>query len=189
MIEKIKNYGKILNNEFESEIINENENFAFIEKKLNPDNKNIVFNLIYKCNENNDSSNIFHEKCDGKQDVILFVETTEGIKFGGYSSLSFNSNSKFTKDNKAFIFSLDKEKIYNVRKDRDAIYCYNGYGPCFCGTNKFNIFIGGSHFLKQQCNTSGCSNNAYEVNSDYELNNSKYNFFVKKLEIYQIAFN
>ena len=189
LIIKIKNFGKILNNTFESEIINENENFDFIEKKLNPENKNVVFELIYKCNENNDSSNIFHEKCDGKQNVILFVETTEGIKFGGYSSVGYNSKSKYTKDNKAFIFSLDKKKIYNVKKDKDAIYCCSGYGPCFCGTSSFNIYIGGDHFLKQSCNTSGCSNNTYEVNSDYELNNSKCNFYVKKLEIYQIIFN
>ena len=119
MINKIKNFGKIINNKFESEVINEIENFDFIEKRLNPDNKNIVLKLIYKCNEKNDSSNIFHEKCDGKPNVILFVETTEGIKFGGYSSVGFNSNSDYTKDNKAFIFSLDKKKIYNVKKDKN----------------------------------------------------------------------
>jgi len=189
LITKIKNFGKILNNKFGSEIIDENENTDFIEKKLNPNNKNIVFQLIYKCNENNDSSNIFHKNCDGKQNVILLVETTEGIKFGGYSSVGFNSNSEYTKDNQAFIFSLNKKKIYNVKKDKDTIYCCSGYGPCFCGTNSFNIYIGGDHFLKEICNTSMCYNNTYEINSDYELNNSKSKFYVKKLEIYQIILN
>ena len=131
----------------------------------------------YKCDENNDLPKIFHEKCDGKKNVILFVETIEGIKFGGYTSVGFNSNSKYTKDNKAFIFSLDKKKIYNIKKDKNAIYCLNGYGPSFCGTSCFNIFIFGEHFLKQKCNTSECSDNNYEINSDYELNNSKKIFY------------
>ena len=190
LITKIKNFGKIQdisNIPFESEIITENDNIDFIEAKLNPDNKNIEFELIYGCNENNDSPNIFHEKCDGKQNVILFVETTEGIKFGGYTSVGFNSNSQHTKDNKAFIFSINKKKIYNVKKDKSAIYCFSGYGPCFSGTSYFNIYIGGDHFLKKQCNTSKCNNNTYDnINSDFELNNSKEYFYVKKLEIFHL---
>ena len=187
IIEKIKNFGKIQKIsicKFGSEIIN--EKIDFIEKELNPENKNIEFQLIYKCNENNDSSKVFHEKCDGKQNIILFVETTEGIKFGGYTSVGFNSNSKNTKDDKAFLFSIDKKKIYKIKKDKFAIYCYNGFGPCFCGTSNFNINIQGSHFLTKECNTSVYSDNSYEINSDYELNNSKKYFFIKNMEIFQV---
>ncbi len=46
-------------------------------------------------------------------------------KIWGYSSVGFNSKSEYTKDSNAFIFSVDKKKLYNVKKDRDAIYCYS----------------------------------------------------------------
>ena len=112
LIKKIQNFGKInVIYNLESEIITEEIDIDFIKKRLNPENKNIEFHLIYKCNENNDSPKIFHEKCDGKQNVIVFIETNEGIKFGGYTSIGFNSKSCDTKDNKAFIFSIDKKKI------------------------------------------------------------------------------
>ena len=190
LIKKIQNFGKI--NEIskcnlESEIITEEIDFDFIKKRLNPENKNIEFHLIYKCNENNDSPKIFHEKCDGKQNVIVFIETNEGIKFGGYTSIGFNSKSCDTKDNKAFIFSIDKKKIYNVKKDHNAIHCFSGYGPCFCGTSSFNIYIDNNNFLKQKCHTSKCLNNTYEINSDFELNNAKEYFYIKKLEIFQVS--
>ena len=123
------------------------------------------------CNENNDSSKIFHDTCDGKQNIIVFVETTKGIKFGGYTYVGFNSKTNYTNENKAFIFSIDKKKIYNVKNDKSAIYCSQGYGPCFCGTSYFNFYIGSDHFLKEKCNTSDCKNNTYEIYSDYELNN------------------
>ena len=190
LIKKIQNFGKIneiSNSKLESEIITEEIDVDFIKERLNPENKNIEFHLIYKCNENNDTPKIFHEKCDGKQNVILFIETTEGIKFGGYTSIGFNSTSCETKDNKAFIFSIDKKKIYNVKTDQNAIFCFTGSGPCFCGTSNFNIYIRNNNFLKQKCHTSKCYNNKYEINSDFELNNSKENFFIKKLEIFQVS--
>jgi len=152
LIKKIQNYGKIneiSNCNLESEIITEEIDFDFIKKRLNSENKNIEFHLIYKCNENNDSPKIFHEKCDGKQNVIVFIETTEGIKFGGYTSIGFNSSSGEIKDNKAFLFSIDKKKIYNIKKDKNAIYCNSGYGPCFCGTSSFNIYIEYNNFLRK----------------------------------------
>ena len=142
--------------------------------------------LIYKCDESNDTPEIFHKQCDGKKNVLVFIETTEGVKFGGFTSIGFNSNSRNTKDNCAFIFSVDKKKIFHVKMNNDAIFCGSTYGPCFCGTLAFNIYIEFSHFLKGKCHTSKASGNKYDINTDYELNNGKYEFFIKKLEIFQI---
>lgn len=193
MIKNIQNFGKELIIKFEeilkSDIVTLLD-IDFIIKKLNPENKSISFKLIYKCKEDNDTSGKFHELCDGKINVIMFIETAEGIKFGGFTSVGFNSYSKYTKDNKAFLFSIDKKKIYIVKKDKDAIYCFDkGYGPCFCGTEYFNIYICEDNFLKNTHHTSPCSGNSFEINSDYELNNSKYKFLIKKLEIFQVAIN
>ena len=171
---------------FESDIIKKKYDFEFIEKRLNPENKNISYYLIYKCDKENDTPKIFHQKCDGKKNVLVFIETTENVRFGGFTSVGFNSFSSFTLDNNSFLFSIDKRKIYNIKKDKNAIFCSSNYGPCFCGTSSFNIYIECNNFLKGKCHTSPSNNNTYEINYDYELNNSKFEFFIKKLEIFQI---
>ena len=76
-----------------------------------------------------------------------------------------------------------------MKKDENAIYCYKSYGPCFCGTSDFNIYICGDHFLTIENHTSSSKDNDYEINSDYELNNSKRFFYIRKLEIFQIIFD
>ena len=123
---------------------------------------------------------------DGRKNVLIFIETSERVKFGGFTSIGFNSNSTFTIDNSAFIFSVDKKKIYHVKMNKNAIFCRSNYGPCFCGTGDFNIYIECSNFLKGKCHTSRAKDNSYDTNSDYELNNGKYEFFIRKLEIFQL---
>ena len=182
-IEKLENKEKL---QFKSDIIYSNDDIDFIIKKLNPNKKNIKLDLIYRCNETNDSPKIFHEKCDGKKNVLVFIETTEGVRFGGFTSIGFNSMTNETIDNEAFLFSIDKKNIYNVKQDRYAIFCSSNYGPCFCGTSSFNICIYGTNILRASCNTSQSRNNSYNINSDYELNNGKYQFSIKFLEIFQV---
>ena len=89
--------------------------------------KIISFYLIYKCDKENDTPKIFHQKCDGKRNVLVFIETTENVRFGGFTSVGFNSFSSFTLDNNSFLFSIDKRKIYNIKKDKNAIYCSPNY--------------------------------------------------------------
>ena len=159
----------------------------FILKRFNQGNKNIRMDLIYKCDKTNDNPKNFHEKCDGKKNVLVFIETTKNVKFGGFTSIGFNSKSLSTIDNNAFIFSIDKKMIYHVKQDKNAIYCNSAYGPCFCGTSDFNIFIWPTNkFLEAKCHTSKAEDNSFNINYDYELNNSEYEFYIKNLEIFQI---
>jgi hypothetical protein len=43
------------------------------------------------------------------------------------------NNGGWTKDEKAFIFSMDRKQIYRVVNAQYAIYCSSGYGPNFGG--------------------------------------------------------
>ena len=70
--------------------------------------------------------------------------------------------------------------------NKDAIFCSSTYGPCFCGTSSFNIKIGCNNFLKEKCNTSKAKDNSYDINEDYELNNSKYHFFIKNRKVFKL---
>ena len=171
-----------------SDILREKRDLDFIEKRLNPENKNISFDLIYKCNENNDTVQKFHAECDGKKNVLVLIETNEGVRFGGFTSVGFNSTSGATLDNNAFLFSIDKKKIYNVKMDQKAIYCGLNYGPVFLGGGSLNnIYIGGKHFLKEICNTCVLKDNHYDIKYDFELNNSKQFFYISNLEIFQVT--
>ena len=146
--------------------------------------------LIYRCDKTNDNPKNFHEKCDGKENVLVFIETTKNVKFGGFTSIGFNSQSRDTIDNKSFIFSIDKRVIYNVKPNKNAIFCCPNYGPCFCGNSSyFNIYIYGDKFLEAKCHTSDAKNNSFTIIYDYELNNSEYEFYIKNLEIFQILIN
>ena len=83
-------------------------------------------------------------------------------------------------DNEAFLFSLNKMKIYNIVKGNKAIGCCPKLGPFFVGG--FKIFDncltkGGCTFVK------GLN---YELDRDFELNNGEENFKIKDLEVYEI---
>ena len=173
----------------QSEIINDINNIDLIINRLIKDFPNISFELIYNPTNKNETSENFHKICDGKENVLVLIKTTDNIKFGGFTSVGFNSNSCCTKDDKAFLFSLDKNKIYNIKKGSDAIYCREEKGPCFLGTFLYNnININKCIFTYKQ-NTSPAKDNNYEINNDYELNNGNQYFYIKKLEIYQVKNN
>ena len=172
----------------QSEIINDINNKNLIINRLIEDFPNISFELIYNPTNKNETSDNFHKICDGKENVLVLIKTTDNIKFGGFTSVGFNSTSVYTKDDKAFLFSLDKNKIYNIKKGSDAIYCVEEKGPCFLGTSWFNININKDIFTGKQ-NTSQAKDNKYEINNDYELNNGSPYFYIKGLEIYQVKNN
>ena len=172
----------------QSEIINDINNIDLISNRLIKDFPNISFELIYNPTNKNETSENFHKICDGKKNVLVLIKTTDNTRFGGFTSVGFNSTSVNTKDDKAFLFSLDKNKIYNIKKGSNAIYCHENNGPCFEGTSWNNIYINKDIFTYKQ-NTSPAKNNNYEINNDYELNNGKQYFYIKKLEIYQVKNN
>ena len=109
-----------------SEIINNKEELEFLINRLKQNdkfkNKNLEFNLLYKGTRDGDESKKFHQLCDGKKNVIVFVQTTKNRRFGGFTSIGYNNNSGFQIDISAFIFSLDKLKYYNVKQGGRAIY-------------------------------------------------------------------
>ena len=175
-----------------SDILNDKSNFDLLYKRLNPKNQNIKFNLIFKADKNNSSVSDFHKYCDEKKNVLVLIKTDKDVRFGGFTSEGFDSSSWHKKDNKAFLFSLDKKHIYEIKKGKNAIYCFKKYGPCFVGAQNgsgyFNISIKEDIFKNQQ-NTGNNEDNSYEINYDFELNNGEKDFKVKQLEVFQIIFS
>ena len=167
-------------NPLEGNILKDQSDLDLITSRIHGNKYKITFNLLYKASEDKDKSIIFHKKCDRAQTTLILIETKNGLKFGGYTKRTWRGASTEKIDNEAFIFSINKKKIYNSIKGKNAIGCYDDCGPIFTGGFKINdnaFSNGGCTFLK------GIN---YEFKQDYELTNGEEFFEINEIEIYEI---
>jgi hypothetical protein len=150
----------------------------------NYENK-LQFSLInlFDSSANGDRASEFHSKCDYKYNTISLIETTNGHRFGGYTSECFESPNDYfdKKDNLSFVFSLDKMRIYDVIKGKYAISCDKNYGPYF---RDDHICIVDEFFTKE---SGTCiKGKGFNTTKNYELNSGKKYFIIKRLQVFQI---
>ena len=169
-----------------SNIIKNGNEIDFIINRLDKYNP-ISYELIYSSSSDGDKIKTFHNKCDGENYLLVLIKTTKGYIFGGFTSIGFDSSGFELNDDNAFLFSIDKQKIYDIVIGNAAVYCNSRFGPIFCsknGDNNYNICIG-DNFLSNISTTSKNSVN-YKMNEEYELNFGEREFFVNDLEIYKL---
>ena len=167
--------------EVKGDIIHDMNELEMITKKINKENKRIIINLLYKASADSDSAAVFHEKCDGANNTIVLVETTDGKRFGGYTTKSWKGNCIEKADTDAFIFSFDKMKTYDNIPGDDAIGCYPKFGPIFlgCQIKIFdNAFTKGGTTFEKELN--------FNTEEDYELTGGSRTFEVKDIEVYEV---
>jgi len=167
--------------EVKGDIIHDMNELEMITKKINKENKRIIINLLYKASADSDSASVFHEKCDGANNTIVLVETTDGKRFGGYTTKSWKGNCIEKADTDAFIFSFDKMKTYDNIPGDDAIGCYPKFGPIFlgCQIKIFdNAFTKGGTTFEKELN--------FNTEEDYELTGGSRTFGVKDIEVYEV---
>ena len=143
--------------------------------------KGVKFTLAYKAFDIGDNAKDFHEKCDKLNMSLVLIETDKDIRFGGFTTQSWEGNNKKKKDNNAFVFSLETNKIFNVFPEEPAIGCYPKFGPVFFGCQ---IRIYDQFFTKGGTTCHKGLN--YNTDEDYELNNGQQKFLIKDIEIYNI---
>ena len=165
------------------ELIENDRELELIVSRIYMPNGKIKINLIYKASADSDSAMEFHNKCDSAKSTIVLIKSGNGKRFGGFTSCDWSGNSIFKKDDSAFIFSLDKMKVYDIFPGQDAIGCFPKYGPVFLGCQiriNDNAFTnGGSTFQKGV---------TYNTEEDYELTDGIKEFTVKEIEVYSINF-
>ena len=167
--------GDIFHNNNEIELIARKIN------KINKVNKKIILNFLYKATVDSDKAQAFHEKCDEAKSTLVLVETDKGKRFGGFTSCSWEGDCIDKKDENAFIFSLDKMKIYENIPGEDAIGCYPEYGPVFLGCQiriYDNAFSKGGTTFEKGLN--------YNTEEDYELTGGDRIFNIKEIEVYEV---
>ena len=143
--------------------------------------------LVYKSEVDGDKSSIFHEKCDNIGPTITIIQTKDGYRYGGYTSVSWEGpeQPEFKVDQDAFIFSFDTVKKYECLDPEKSITCCNLFGPNF---GEGTIFIP-DNFLNET-NAFYQWPSVYNLSEKDELTFGKNNKIeIKEYEVYAIELN
>ena len=183
--EKINN--KKLKKCFKSSSILTNEtDFDFLLNKLSKYNPT-SYKIIYKSSIDGDNVKTFHSNCDGEENTLIIIETTKGLKFGGFTSVGFDNTGYELRDDNAFLFSIDRQKVYDIIPGNNAIYCNRKFGPIFCSkpdSTAYSIFIPDNYLKNKSTTTKKCY--CYKMEENFELNNGTKEFLVKELEVFRV---
>ena len=148
----------------------------------------INFELIFKMTENGSESKDFHEFCNDKGSTLTLISTTEGKKFGGFTSLNWKSEGGFVCDTsmETFLFSLNLGKKYDLNdKEKSSIKFDLNNGPSF----------GNGDIIVYQNMKDGktYANEKSSFLEDYNLEliqkeGEQQSFNIQEIEVYRIIF-
>ena len=148
------------------------------------DKKPSNFNLLLDSKIDGDSNSTFKEKCFNKSPTMVFVKTTDNLRFGGFTSVTWPEKN-YKKDANSFLFSLDKKKKYKIKenqKENAIYYCQN---ISFCFGSGCDLYINDKCTLKDD---NQVGDGSYDLPSECELNNGKKMFKVLNYEVYCVEF-
>ena len=182
-------------NIFTKSVIMKDDEFDFINsiitKKFNKEIKEIK--KLFQASIDGDKNIDFHTKCDNFPNTLTVVQSKGNRRFGGFTSQIWESKEEgvFKDDKYAFLFSLDKKKIYKYKNDNKAIYVSKYYGPTF--GNGFTLFISDKAIeTKNSFTFESDKNCSYDFNGDSHALSEDGNInriFLVDYEVFQIIFN
>ena len=183
-INKIKTFGELYKKSNIESIILKNKDdlkrfSKLISTYINIDNTK----LLYRVTRDGDSTKVFHKKCNNIKGTLMIVKTTKGFIFGGYTNEIWNEDKKYKKDDNAFCFSLDLNKLYKSKKSGYAINC--------CNSNTYGF---GNYFfsINDNClSKGGMMNDGLNVSYDNqkienEINNGEEKYGIAEVEVFEI---
>ena len=166
----------------DSLIVSKKEDVQLLKEWISP-NKKISFELIYRATRDGDTIKDFHNKCDNKSPTICIMETPKGYIFGGYTTVLFNlleNKEVKIKDDKAFVFSLDKREKYKTKDENRAI---------INSPNFLIIFGNGSNTIQIENNALKSKNHWSNPNGSYGSNlnlTEDNNFSLVEIEVFLV---
>ena len=143
--------------------------------------KPINFIKLLDSNINGDLVSTFISKCANKCPTILFVKTTNGYRFGGFTTKIWTKGS-YADDKKSFLFSLDKKEKYNIKETSLANYYQE---------DLFQFGGGDGLRLYDKCtsnNKNFITSGGFQVPKNNEINGGEKNFTVFCFEVYQLEY-
>ena len=162
-----------------SKLFNEKQ-IEIIQNWISP-KKYFKCKLIYDAKEKGDKVSTYHSLCDNKGPTLTIFTTSDNLTLGGYLSVSFNENSGWIHDEKAFLFSLNPNEKYSSIDSTYTFYGGKDRGPTFGG---YNIEIY-DNFFSNERNKYNMNRVTFDFNKKHK--NSKDHYFkVIDLQVYQI---
>jgi hypothetical protein len=199
---EMKEIKKILNPDFninrikignKSVIMKENEFDLIhlaIKSRLNKEVKELK--KLYQATIDGDSALNFHSRCDNIPNTLVLIKSAGNRRFGGFTSAQWSSPSsgEYKDDPNAFLFSLDKQKIYSYKKNGYAICNRKDYGPTFGGGH--DIWIGQHGIQEKHLYTyesySSCSYNFNGDNNALSEDGKCSYIYAAEYEVFQVIF-
>ena len=163
-------------------IIKDQEEIELVANRIAEKFPGSKFKLLYKGSRDGDSAADFHSRCNDAAKSLVIVEDNYGNRFGGFTTQDWGGEYMQKKDDDAFIFSIDRNKIYDVIPGQNAIGCYPNFGPVFFGCQiriYDNYTSKGGTTYKKGLN--------YRTTEDFELTNGNQNFGVRDIEVYEVV--
>ena len=144
--------------------------------------------LIYRATENGDKISDFHKKCDDINNTLMLIKTKSNFIFGGFTQSGWkNERGIDIYDDKAFCFSLNLKKIYNIKNPNNALHCQSYDGRPSFGSNSY-VFLIGNSFLSNNSSSTDKMVDYIGETKESEINGEQTYFQVDQLEVFQICF-
>ena len=142
--------------------------------------KNIKYKIIFRSNIDGDLAQTFHQKCDKIKNTLILIKASGNKRFGGFTSETWDGDDVNKKDDKSFIFSIDKMKVYDIIEGENAINCNPDLGPVFVNQIKLldKFFTQGGTTCKKGMN--------FKTTEDFEITDGAEKFGVQEVEVYQL---
>ena len=144
------------------------------------------YNLIYKATRDGSRASDFHNQCDNANNNLSIVKTKKGKIFGGFTTKNWKeqkgANDFHKCDEKAFVFSINNKKIYNIKDKNRAIYCRNDLALFF--SSQADIYIYDNCFKAK----GGTNQSAYDYKGETYSLNGEFFFDLEDYEVYQVIF-
>ena len=142
----------------------------------------VQFGVCYKATIHGDNAKDFIDNCGGISPLLFIIETTNGYRFGAFTTLPLNGANEYNMDENAFLFSFDTGKKYKVLRPESAVGDFKGKFPMF-GRN--DIIIENGFLSNEKSFTEFPKAYEEDVNApgDYVLNGGLKNFGIKELEV------
>ena len=157
-------------------------------------NRRFKATLLFRMTEDGYYYSSFHDKCDNKGITITFIETTTGMKFGGYTELNWDTSEKDKTDDATFLFDFNLREKYIKNKNTYSIGCYRNDGPKFGWGPQIGFHFSKNNQIKQGWSVKD-KDNPFALKESFYSNLRKdntnvYNYYwdTKELEVYKIEY-
>ena len=93
----------------------------------------VKLRLLYKASIHGFTGAAFHQRCDKRSPTVSVGYNASGYVFGGFTKQPFSQSGLFVRDDEAFLFTLNGEKLlkYPVTSPANAVKMISYSGPYF----------------------------------------------------------